>query len=401
MTALETHGRPVRLIVADHRAVVRRGLAAIFAACSRLRLLGEAENGEDALQLSAMVRPDVALIGALLPAADGLDAVRAIKRRWPGVHVLALDDQGEQAARLALEAGASRCLSLALSPDELVEAVLQANLPPLDETQTLPNTGPPARPSAEAQVEALHNGALLEMKMAGRVQAGMLPEKPPVIPGWDAAACLLPARETSGDFYDFIPLPNGKWGLAIADVTDKGLGAAVFMALSSSLLRTYAAQFPTLPALTMASVNERILNDTRGSLYVTAVYAILEPLTGRLRYVNAGHNPPVLLRAQKGKPVDRLLRTGMALGILRESFWQQKIVKLIPGDVLLLYTDGVTEALSPQGEQFGEKRLMDIVRPLSGRPAHGIQQAVLGELERFTRGEVFQDDVTLLILRRK
>jgi sigma-B regulation protein RsbU (phosphoserine phosphatase) len=212
---------------------------------------------------------------------------------------------------------------------------------------------------------------------------------------------LIPARETSGDFYDFIPLANGNWGIVIADVTDKGLGAAVFMALTSTLIRTYAAQYQTLPAFAMASVNERILSDTRGSMFITAFYGVLEPETGRLRYVNAGHNPPFVLSTQKGKPVDRLYRTGMALGILKEASWQQKIIKLIPGDVLMLYTDGVTEAQNRLGEMFGEKRLLEVIRPLIGRSATEIQDAVVGEVRRFTENSAYQDDITLVVLARK
>ncbi len=161
---------------------------------------------------------------------------------------------------------------------------------------------------------------------------------------------------------------------------------------------TYAARYPTLPAFAMSSVNERILSDTRGGMFVTAFYGILEPETGRLRYVNAGHNPPFLLSRQKGKPVDRLFRTGMALGILKEASWQQKIVKLVPGDMLVLYTDGITEAMNAQGEQFGEKRLLEAIRPAIGKPAEEIQQAAQAALRRFTGGSPPQDDITLVVL---
>ena len=165
-----------------------------------------------------------------------------------------------------------------------------------------------------------------ELEMAGKLQSRILPENPPELDGWDLATQLLPARETSGDFYDFIPLANDKWGILIADVTDKSLGAAVFMAMCSSLIRTYAVRFPTLPALALSSVNERIFTDMRGGLFLTAFYGILEPHSGRLRYVNAGHNPPILLSNQKGKPLDKLPRTGMALGVSEDATWQQKIL---------------------------------------------------------------------------
>ena len=229
----------------------------------------------------------------------------------------------------------------------------------------------------------------------------MLPDKPPSLSGWDIAARLEPARETSGDFYDFIPLPNNKLGIVVADVTDKGLGAAVFMALASSLIRTYAARYPTLPALAFSSVNERILTDTRGSIFVTAFYLVLEPEIGRLRYVNAGHGPPMLLSSQKGKPLDRLGRTGIPLGVMESSVWGQKIARLASGDLLLLYTDGVTEAQDRYGDFFGEHRLMDTLRSQHGRPASAVLESIMGALNRFTGDAPRQDDRALVVLARK
>jgi sigma-B regulation protein RsbU (phosphoserine phosphatase) len=148
-------------------------------------------------------------------------------------------------------------------------------------------------------------------------------------------------------------------------------------------------------------VNERILSDTRGGMFVTAFYGVLEPDTGRLRYVNAGHNPPILVSSQRGKPIDQLHKTGMALGVVEGTTWQQKIARLSSGDILLLYTDGVTEAQNAQGQFFGEQRLMEVVRSKLGRPALEIQEAVLAELYRFMGDAPKQDDITLVVLVRK
>jgi serine phosphatase RsbU (regulator of sigma subunit) len=240
-----------------------------------------------------------------------------------------------------------------------------------------------------------------ELEMAGKLQSRILPETPPDFDGWDIATSLLPARETSGDFYDFIPLANDKWGILIADVTDKGLGAAVFMAMCSALIRTYAVRFPTLPALALSSVNERIFTDMRGGLFLTAFYGILEPHTGRLRYVNAGHNPPILLSNQKGKPIDKLPRTGMALGVSETATWQQKLLKFSPGDVLVMYTDGITEAHSRQGLLFSEGRLEDVVRDHRQGTAVEIMNTILGEVNQFTQDASEQDDMALVILSRR
>jgi serine phosphatase RsbU (regulator of sigma subunit) len=240
-----------------------------------------------------------------------------------------------------------------------------------------------------------------ELAMAGQIQANILPEKVPELPGWDIAARLLPARETSGDFYDFIPVTDKNWGIIIADVADKGIGAALFMTLTSTLFRGLAPRHPSLPALTLQTVNERILSDTRGSMFVTAFYGVLEPNTGRFRFSNAGHPPPLLIKSQKGKPIDRLGRTGMALGVQDNEYWSQKLVILAPGDVLVLYTDGVIEASNPQGRLFEIGRLQDVVQKVTGRSAKVIMDAILTEVHRFTAGAPVQDDTAILVIRRK
>jgi sigma-B regulation protein RsbU (phosphoserine phosphatase) len=237
--------------------------------------------------------------------------------------------------------------------------------------------------------------------MAGKIQTDILPEQVPSIPGWDIAARLEPARETSGDFYDFIPVANKNIGIVIADVTDKGMGAALFMALSNTLIRTYAVRYPSLPALTISAVNDRILSDTRSDMFVTTFFGVLEPHTGRLRYVNAGHHPPYLISTQKGKSIDRLNPTGMALGVVDGAHWQQKIVKLSAGDILILYTDGITEAQNSQGVFFGEQRLLEVVRSKNCCSAREIQEAVFAEVHYFVGDRPRQDDMALTVICRK
>jgi serine phosphatase RsbU (regulator of sigma subunit) len=241
-----------------------------------------------------------------------------------------------------------------------------------------------------------------ELVMAGKIQADILPEEAPVLRGWDIAVRLEPARETSGDFYDFIPLTDHKMGVVVADVTDKGMGAALFMALSSTLIRTYAIRFPTLPALVLSAVSERILSDTRGTTFVTTFYGILEPHTGRIVFSNAGHPPGYLITTQRGKESIEYLRpTGMALGVSETAQWKQRVVKMKPGDFLVLYTDGITEAEDPQGAFFGEDHLLDVVLSMAGRTAAEIRDALLAEVRRFTGGATRQDDIALVVIRRK
>ncbi|MFC2036817.1 PP2C family protein-serine/threonine phosphatase [Chloroflexota bacterium] len=267
----------------------------------------------------------------------------------------------------------------------------------------------PALQSLAAQIaSALHRAEVYrieqELAVAGRIQASFLPGSLPQIPGWQLAATLEPARETSGDFYDVIPLPNGRWGLLVADVADKGTGAALYMALSRTLIRTYAVEYDTQPKRALRAASRRILADASADLFVTVFYGILDPLSDTLIYCNAGHNPPYLLSAQGDDTVQTLTRTGLPLGIrlVEAEGWEQRTVQLPPGSALVLYTDGVTEAQNPQGEFFTEGRLLELLQAQRGSTAQGIQDAVMGALYEFAGDapHAQHDDITLMALVR-
>jgi serine phosphatase RsbU (regulator of sigma subunit) len=147
----------------------------------------------------------------------------------------------------------------------------------------------------------------------------------------------------------------------VADVADKGTGAALYMALSRTLIRTYAVEYVEHPERALAAANRRILSDAHADLFVTVFYGVLDPASGQLAYCNAGHNPPYVLRGQSCE-VLALRRTGMPLGILEEASWEPQQIQLDPGDALLLYSDGITEAQNAAGELFGEARLLEAVQ---------------------------------------
>jgi serine phosphatase RsbU (regulator of sigma subunit) len=172
------------------------------------------------------------------------------------------------------------------------------------------------------------------------------------------------------------------------------------MALSSTLIRTYAAEYPAQPELALRAVNRRILRDTDANQFVTVFYGILDPATGTLVYCNAGHCPPYLISAQDGGDIQRLIRTGVPLGIFEDETWEQGAVQIGPGDVLVLYTDGITEAQNAQGASFGEDRLLKAVSANLGRPAQGIQDAVATEIRRFVGDVPQSDDIVLAVVVR-
>lgn len=256
--------------------------------------------------------------------------------------------------------------------------------------------------SAEAYHQALaHQHQAQELAMAGQIQSSLLPDSLPQVEGWELAASLVPALETSGDFYDAFPLPNGQLGLLVADVSDKGMGAALYMALSRTLLRTYAQEYHARPDFVLGVTNRRILADTQAGLFVSVFYAVLDPHTGRLAYCNAGHNPPMLLTRRSGTQIQHLRRTGMVLGVLEGSEWQQAAVSLAAGDMLAIYSDGITDAQNTNEEFFGEERLRSILADSLGRSAREVQQAVLSAVRAFVGDAPPFDDITLMILVRK
>lgn len=264
----------------------------------------------------------------------------------------------------------------------------------------------PAVQTLASQIgSALHGAELYrmeqELSLAGQIQSSFLPTDLPVQPGWQITAALEPARETAGDFYDVIPLPNGRLGILIADVADKGMGAALYMALCRTLLRTYALEYHDRPDFVMKVTNRRILMDTDVTMFVTVFYGVLEPVSGKLVYSNAGHHPPLLVRAPGSGAVEPLTRTGMALGALPAGNWERGLAEIAPRDQLILYTDGITDAQDATGALFGRDRLADVARAHAGCPAREAKEHLLDAVSAFT-GEAAQfDDITLLIAFRE
>ena len=398
---------PIRIILVDDQAVIRSGLSAFLRPYAEYQLVGEAANGEEAIQLCDLVKPDVALIDDDLPVTDGVNAIHAIRQRWPKIRLIALGSYPEAAPdKKTAHASADACLLKNLTAPELVATIrkLTGMSAPAELSRYHPLAGEggiqPEKTWSMAEGPGQHN-LERELEAAGKIQSELLPARSPLIPGWEIAARLEPAREMSGDYYDFLPLANNNLGLVIADVSDKGMGAALFMALSCTLIRTYATQYASLPAFALDFVNQRILTHSRSGMFVTAFYGVLEPDTGRLRYVNAGHNPPFFISNHRGKSIDQLRSTGMALGAIEDASWQQKIIRFYPGDTLFLYTDGVTEAQDRAGFFYGEQRLMNLVRARAGASAQDVIDAVFADLKRFTAGVVQQDDIALMAIRRK
>jgi GAF domain-containing protein len=234
-----------------------------------------------------------------------------------------------------------------------------------------------------------------EAQLARQIQQTFIPETMPLLSGWDLAARWRTARQVGGDFYDVMEFPDGRIGLFIADVADKGMPAALFMSLTRTLV--HAAVIDTeSPAVALRRVNDLLIPDTQQGMFVTAVYAVLYPDTGKLVYANAGHNPPFWVNYDDG--VERLTRTGMALGVIEGEQIEERSITLAIGDCLLFYTDGLNESFSPDGDIFGEERIIAALQAGKSKSAERILQGIEADLDDFVGDEDQSDDLTMLIL---
>jgi len=234
-----------------------------------------------------------------------------------------------------------------------------------------------------------------ELAVAQLIQRQFLPRELPELSGWHVATYYQPAKAVGGDFYDFIELPGGLIGLVCGDVTGKGVPAALVMATTHSILRGDAPQFVS-PGKVLERANNLLLQDIPPQMFVTCLYGVLDPATGRLRYANAGHNPPYVHTADG---VVELRATGMPLGAMPDMGYEEKEATLGPGDTLLLHSDGLVEAHDPERRMFGFPRLAELVGECPGGPE--LIELLLGELDGFTGpGWEQEDDITLVALQR-
>jgi serine phosphatase RsbU (regulator of sigma subunit) len=248
-----------------------------------------------------------------------------------------------------------------------------------------------------------------ELALGARIQASLLPNELPQSDRWSFAATLTPARETSGDFYDIFSLGSGRLGLVVADVADKGLGAAFYMALSLTLLRTYAVEsairyartYHTRIGAVLETVNQRLIQDANREMFVTLFYGVLDLRSGKLWYANAGHNPPFVIRRDKRPRLRLLKRTGIVLGMFEDQRWGRRSLTLEGGDLLVIYSDGLTEAMNAQQEEWGEQRLIQAMCHHRGIPLEEFQGQVLAQVYDFMDDTPQYDDITLMLVRRE
>ena len=236
-----------------------------------------------------------------------------------------------------------------------------------------------------------------ELEIAKEIQDSFLPESVPSIEGFEVAAETIPAMEIGGDLYDFIPAGKGRWGFVIADVAGKGVSAALYMALSRTIIHACGTDDPD-PRGAVSTSNRLIYGDGRSSMFITVFYGVLEPESMTFTYVNAGHNPPLLLR--EGEAGSWMTgQRGIALGVVPDVSIAPSLLELRHGDLLVLYTDGVTEAFNERDEYFGEERLLDCVSRNRSRPVQEITDTIIEEIRTFSGTAPQSDDITIVVIR--
>jgi sigma-B regulation protein RsbU (phosphoserine phosphatase) len=344
-------------------------------------------NGPLALQAAAGRQPDLILLDIRMPGMNGYEVGMELKdnpstSEIPIIFISALGSIEDKVK--AFQVGGVDYITKPFHAEEVLARV---------ETHL-------SLRRLQKQQQEINRKMARELRLAGEIQASFLPQELPEIPGWQFSAILEPARETSGDFYDIRETTSGQLALLVADVVDKGAGAAMFMALCTTLLRSYGSIYPFRPDQVLNAVNARILTDTGGQQFVSVFYGCLNAGSGELVYCNAGHPPPLCIRAADSTPWQRLTRTGTALGISEDSKWETGKIQFSREDLLLLYTDGLTDAENRRGEFFGEQAIIDSLVKNCSQHVLEIHRSLLAEVGNFVGDAPQHDDIALIFVKR-
>jgi sigma-B regulation protein RsbU (phosphoserine phosphatase) len=355
-----------------------------------------ASNGLEGLQQVAQTNPDMILLDIMMPVMDGFEMLGKLKaepdgRDIPVVIISAMSDMDSVVRGIQL--GADDYLPKPFDP-AMLKARLEAGL-----------VRKRLRDLEKRYVHSLEK----ELEIGHRIQSGFLPESLPEIDGWGIAAHFKAAREVAGDFYDVFCLPDGKVGFFLGDVTDKGVGSALFMALYRSLLRaffmddlsalaTVEDECARLLLHTVRRTNQYVSETHERPLYATLLIGILNPQTGSIRYINAGHNPPAILKPDNSR-ID-LKPTGPFIGMAADLEYTVALAELGEGDALFIYSDGVEDTENDNGEFFGRECMIELLAT-SPQSAHELVERFSSTLDSFMGEAKPFDDVTVLVIMKQ
>ena len=378
---------PTRLLVVDDEEDLELLIRQKF---RRLIRQGEidfvfAHNGEEALA-KLHENPDIRLVlsDINMPVMDGLTLLSQLESVRPEIRAVIVSAYGDMDnIRTAMNRGAFDFVTKPIHFDDLEITIHKT----LKHIQTM-----------QQALEARDRLVTIkrELEVATEVQQSVLPPNRSTSDTHDIQALMIPAREIGGDFYNFFSLDETTVGLVIADVSGKGIPAALFTMVTQMLLKNTAKNFMS-PARCLSDVNELLAENNDACVFVTVFYGLLDLRDGTFRYCNGGHNPPRLMRSDAG--IEELPTTGnVVLGVFPGHDYVDTEVRLAPGDSLFLYTDGITEAQNAQNEEFGEERLDAALASLKQAGTHDVTNGVVEAVHRFVDGAPQSDDITCITL---
>ena len=346
-----------------------------------------ARNGVEALEMLNLHQDiDMVVSDINMPQMDGLTLLEQIPKVDPDIRSIIISAYGDMKnIRTAMNRGAFDFVTKPLDFEDL-QVTIDRTLRHLEEWRE-------ALASRDKLV-ALQN----ELDVASSTQQSILPKVFPSTSSYQVFGHMEPARNVGGDFFDVIRLDRGQVGLAIADVSDKGVPAALFMMSSRTLLKG-AAIGTVDPGEALREVNELLYEENETLMFVTVLYSIYNPETGRLTYSNGGHDAPMLVRPD-GSSELLPLTGGVALGIAPDIEYPSHTVQLEPGDTVMLYTDGITEAMNGDGEQFGVERMHDVFAESPPENSEQALKAMFDAVRNFVGDTPQSDDITCLVVRR-
>lgn len=365
---------PIRTLLVDDEEPARVRMRNLLEGVPGVEVIGEARDGEEALTEIRSLQPDLVFLDIQMPGKSGIEVAAALEPPRPHViYCTAFDQYAVNAFELN-------------AVDYLLKPVTRARLGKAME-----------RVRAQISEKTTY---LEEVERAEAVQTSLFPHRLPRLDTLDYTGLCRPVQWVSGDYYDFLHLGEGRLGIALGDVSGKGMSAGLLMAGLQGRLQSQAVQYGLGLEALLGSLNSAIYEATDPGRFVTFFYSVYEDESRTLRYVNAGHNPPFILRrGQNGNPVERLERGGMVLGVLPHRIYEMGAVQINPGDLFVVFTDGLTEMTDPKGKEFGEERLIETVRWSPDLPLQDLADALFDEVRSFGDGRNPEDDMTLVLAR--
>ena len=367
--------RALRVLIVDDEEPARDRLRRMLEAIGGVEVAAEASDGGEALARIEAERPDLVFLDIEMP---GLSGIEVAKRLTPPRPRTVFCTAYDRYAVAAFDEDAADYLLKPVSQPRLVRTVERVRRT-VDEDDRLRQ----------------------EVADASRAQARLFPDHAPVMRSLELAGRCIPAREVGGDYYDFLGLGGGRIGMALGDVCGKGLYAGLLMAGLQARVQSLAPHHGSQLAELVRELNRSLYSSVESHRYATLFYGVYDESKGELSYVNAGHLPPIVVRAGAAAQLETLAASGTVIGLLPDGSWQQRTTTLAPGDLFCAFTDGVTEAADAEGVEFGAARLSELLSRLGGTPAASVCDAVLAAVEGFSAHAPASDDRTVIVARAR